>query len=130
MKFHLNQAEGLNLFTAFGDNHLFINQQRYDQPGLLVGPDSIDPDWSDGQFDALSSRHFEVMLALAPEIALLGTGDRQRFPHPSLIAPLINAGIGIEIMDTRAACRTYNILVSEGRKVVIALLMHGQQPQR
>ena len=125
MKFHLNQAEGLNLFTAFGDDHVFINQQRFDQPGLLVSPDSVEPGWFDGSFEQLTTRHFEALLALEPEIALFGTGNRQRFPHPSLIAPLINAGIGIEVMDTRAACRTYNILVSEGRKAVIAMLMHG-----
>ncbi len=124
MKFHLNQAEGLNIFTGYGDDHVLINHQRYAETSLLVMPEAIITDWTvTGGFTALDVHHFEAMLAQCPEVALLGTGNRLRFPHPSLTAPLINAGIGLEVMDSKAACRTYNILASEGRRVVIALLL-------
>lgn len=123
MKFHLNQAEGLNIFTALGDDHVFINQQRYAQPGLLVGAELIDTTWSNGRFDQLTEEHFAKIARLSPEVVLFGTGNRQRFPHPALTAPLINARIGLEIMDSRAACRTYNILVGEGRNAMVALIM-------
>ena len=62
-------------------------------------------------------------VALEPEIVLLGTGDRQHFPHPRLLAPLTERRIGVEVMDTRAACRTFNILVAEGRRVAAALVI-------
>ncbi len=123
MKFHLNQAEGLNLFTGYGEDYVDINQQRHTPQSLLVTPDTIITTWLVTRFDALTTEHFEQILFQQPEIVLLGTGNRPRFPHPRLNAPLINANIGLEVMDTKAACRTYNILASEGRKVLVALLM-------
>ncbi|MDA8224907.1 MAG: Mth938-like domain-containing protein [Betaproteobacteria bacterium] len=122
MKFHLNQAEGLNLFTGYGDGHVFVNQQRHDETSLVVTPEDILRDWCDAGYEQLSPAHFAILRDLHPEVALLGTGTQQRFPHPRLTAPLIDAGIGLEVMDTRAACRTYNILAAEGRRVAIALL--------
>ena len=73
-------------------------------------------------FDALSAEDFKPLAALGVEIVLLGTGRRQRFPHPRLTASLAQAKVGLEVMDTKAACRTYNILVAEARKVALALL--------
>ena len=73
-------------------------------------------------FEALSAEHFEAIAALDPEVVLLGTGRVQRFPHPRLTTALSSRRIGIEAMDTGAACRTYNILMSEGRKVLAALI--------
>ena len=78
--------------------------------------------WAPASFDALAAADFESLLEQRPELVVLGTGDRQRFPHPRLTAALTAVRIGVEAMDTRAACRTYNILMSEGRKVVAALL--------
>ncbi len=123
MKFHLAQPEGLNLFTGYGNDYVNINGQRYAAPSLIVTPDEIIEDWRVGNFAQLNENHFQALLALKPEIALLGTGTTLRFPHPRLSACLTNAGIGLEVMDTGAACRTYNILVAEGRHVVMGLLI-------
>jgi uncharacterized protein len=71
----------------------------------------------------LAEAHFEVIAGLEPEIVLLGTGGRQRFPRPSLLRSLLARGVGVEIMDTAAACRTYNIIMLEGRRVAAALLL-------
>lgn len=123
MKFHLAQPEGLNLFTGYGSDYVNINGQRYDGPSLIVTPDEIIEDWRVLDFAQLNEHHFQALLARKPEIALLGTGTTLRFPHPRLSACLTNAGIGLEVMDTGAACRTYNILVSEGRYAVMGLLI-------
>ena len=80
-------------------------------------------DWNVASFDELSEAHFAYFLDLKPDVLLLGTGARQRFPHPRLYRALTNAGIGLECMNTPAACRTYNILVAEDRKVVAAILI-------
>ena len=123
LKFHLAHAEGLNLFTGYGDDYVIVNQERYTQPSLLITPDNILLDWQVNDFSALQAHHFTAILQQHPEIALLGTGNHLRFPHPRLSATLTNAGIGLEVMDTKAACRTYNILVAEGRRVVVAVLL-------
>ncbi|BBP04245.1 hypothetical protein TPL01_20630 [Sulfuriferula plumbiphila] len=123
MKFHLAQPQGLNLFTGYGNDYVIINGQRYDARSLIVTPDEIIEDWRVGNFSQLNENHFQALLALKPEIALLGTGTTLCFPHPRLSACLTNAGIGLEVMDTGAACRTYNILVAEGRHVVMGLLI-------
>jgi uncharacterized protein len=67
--------------------------------------------------------HIESLLALAPELVLIGTGQKQKFPGASILQPLIHAQIGYEIMDTGAACRTYNVLAGEGRKIVAGLIL-------
>ncbi len=123
MKFHLTHAEGLNLFTGYGDDYVLINRERYTGPSLLVTPDQIENDWKINSFKELQPHHFSVMLEYTPELTILGTGRHLRFPHPKLSAELTDAGIGLEIMDTKAACRTFNILVAEGRRVVLGLLL-------
>lgn len=122
MKFHLNKAEGLNVVTAYGDDYVNINHQRYDNHGVMLTPDTIITDWSAPNFADLSAAHCEWLLTYQPEIILLGTGKHLRFPHPSITAPIAHAHIGLEVMDSQAACRTYNILVSEGRRVMAVLL--------
>jgi uncharacterized protein len=97
-----------------------VNGQRYDS-SLIVMPDQVLP-WDASEFIKMTEEHFEKLKDLRVEILLLGTGPRQRFPHPSLTAPLAAAGIGVEVMDLKAACRTYNILVAEERKVAAALM--------
>ena len=86
-------------------------------------PEQVFDDWQPQGFDALNEGHFDYLLALKPEILLLGTGTQLRFPHPRLYQQLIGAGIGVECMDTAAACRTYNILMGEDRKVVAGILL-------
>ena len=73
--------------------------------------------------DALTADHLALLVGLGREIVLLGTGARLRFPHPEILKPLIQAGIGVEVMDVQAACRTYNILMAEERRIAAALLL-------
>ena len=89
----------------------------------MVTPEQVLSDWQPQGFEALNEAHFDYFLALNPEVVLLGTGARQRFPNPQLIRALTAKGIGVECMDTPAACRTYNILMAEDRKVVAAILL-------
>jgi uncharacterized protein len=77
---------------------------------------------------ALTAEHLAQLTAFPCDVLLLGTGRRQRFPAPALLRPLIESGRGYEIMDTAAACRTYNILVAEGRIVLAALIIEGNTP--
>jgi uncharacterized protein len=90
---------------------------------LIISPSKLIRDWPPQSFEGLNQTHFEQLSELLPEIVLFGSGDRLRWPDPALLAPLINNGIGIEIMDTAAACRTYNILMADGRNFAAALLV-------
>ena len=119
---HLANPGDTKLFTAHGADHVMVNGIRYDS-SIVVTAEEVRSDWPVAGFDALSEAHFDYFLSLAPEVLLLGTGARQRFPHPRLLRALTDAGIALECMDTPAACRTYNILVAEDRKVVAAILL-------
>lgn len=89
---------------------------------LLLSPDKLISDWPVPGISSLGAAHLEPLIALSPDLVLLGTGERLVFPDPAVHALLLQKGIGLEIMDTRAACRTYNIVAMEGRSVVAALL--------
>ncbi|HEY0721385.1 MAG TPA: Mth938-like domain-containing protein [Gammaproteobacteria bacterium] len=89
---------------------------------FIISAESLITDWEPRAIDQLQSSHFAAIVALQPEVVLLGTGARLHFPPPALLAPLMAAGIGCEVMDGAAACRTSNVLNGEGRKVVAALL--------
>jgi uncharacterized protein len=110
------------LFTGHGEGYVAVNGKRYQQP-LVVMAGEVRTDWTATDFDSLTAAHFGYFLALRPEVLLFGTGRKQHFAHPTLYRELISAGISIEFMDTPAACRTYNILVAEDRKVVAAVLI-------
>ena len=122
MKFHLDQRTGLNTFTGYGGGYVLVNNARYER-NLAVLPEAILDNWTTAGFDALAAGDFAEFTGRGLEIVLLGTGARIRFPRPELLRPLIEAGIGVEVMDTPAACRTYNILMGEGRKVAAALIL-------
>jgi uncharacterized protein len=124
MKFHLNTSEG-NVFTGHGADYVRLGVIEY-RENLLVTPERIVTAWAPRGFEALSEGDFAAIAALEPEVALLGTGATLRFPSPRLTRPLIDAGIGLEVMDTPAACRTFNILAAEGRKVVAAVLLDAR----
>lgn len=121
MKFHLENAPGQNRFTGYGPGHVEINKVRH-EVSLVVGADRLLFDWP-SRWEELAAAHFEFLLTLQPEIILLGSGPKQRFPQPGLTRALRDARVGLESMGTPAACRTYNILVNEGRKVIAAVLM-------
>jgi len=118
----LNQAspEGRNLITGYDNQSVKINAVDY-HGNLIITPDSIAP-WSANGFATLTAEDFSSLLRLAPEVVLFGSGHTLRFPHPRLTAALTDAGIGVEVMDTQAACRCYNILMEENRRVVAVLL--------
>ncbi|HEY7904500.1 MAG: Mth938-like domain-containing protein [Burkholderiales bacterium] len=121
MKFHLNTAAG-NTFSGHGHGFVRIGDTEY-RDNLLVTPERVIGGWAPGGFDALCEADFAALAALAPEIALFGSGAAMRFPDPRLTRALVEAHIGLEVMDTPAACRTYNILAAEGRKVAAAVLV-------
>jgi uncharacterized protein len=121
MKLHRSNISGINLFTGYGEGYVMVNSQRHQQ-NLVVLRDRLVIDWQPAGFDSLAAVHFAQLAQLAPEIVLLGTGARLRFPHPELTRALFEARIGLEVMDLQAACRTYNILAAEDRNVAAAML--------
>jgi uncharacterized protein len=120
VKFERETRAGANMVTGYGEGYVLINGERHSR-SLIVTPDRVVA-WEAAGFDALREEHFAELAALGPEIVLLGTGPRLRFPHPRLTQALAAARIGLEVMDLNAACRTYHILVSEDRRVAAALL--------
>ena len=126
MKLHLTTADNNYLITAYGmgDDGRFveINQQRY-MHNLIVMADKLILDWQATDFASLTAAHFAQMVALKPEVVLLGTGEEHQFLHPKIFQNLAAQGIPLECMTTAAACRTYNILMSEGRNVAAILIL-------
>jgi uncharacterized protein len=121
MKIEREQAPGRNAFTGYGPGYVEVNRQRH-AGSVIVSGDSVAP-WPVRSPDQLSREHMKALAAMAPEIVLIGTGTTFTFPDPASLADLHAARIGVEVMDTRAACRTYNILLGEGRNVVAALIV-------
>ena len=122
MKLQSDPHSGANTITGYGDGYVEINQTPYAHAVLLSSDGAISA-WPAQSFDSLEASHFTQMVELKPELILIGTGSKQRFPKPELLKSLILAKIGFEIMDSQAACRTYNILVGEGRQVLLALIV-------
>lgn len=122
MRLQLERSEGLNTFTAYGEGYVSVNGVRH-HGNLAVLPDRLLPDWTQATFETLRVADFELLASLDAEIVLLGTGRQLRFPSPELLRPLLQAQKGLEVMDVPAACRTYNILMAEGRKVAVGLLL-------
>lgn len=121
MKFTL-ELEGGNRIRAYRHGELTVNQTRY-TTSTIVLPDEVLADWPPRDLDALEAGHLAVLYERELEVVILGTGPRLRFPHPAITAGLLARGVGVEVMDTPAACRTYNILMGDGRKVAAALLL-------
>ena len=122
MKLQSDPHSGANTITGYGDGYVEINKAPYAH-AVLLSSDGAISEWPIKTFEDLEPNHFAQMVDLKPELILIGTGNRQRFPKPELLKSLIEAKIGFEIMDSQAACRTYNILVGEGRQVLLALIV-------
>ena len=105
-----------------GTGWVRVGAQEY-RENFVLTPDRVSTGFAPNGFDALAEADFERLLQPVPEMVLLGTGEKQRFLHPRVASPLHRANVGLEVMDTRAACRTYNILVAEGRNVTAALIV-------
>ena len=122
MKFVLDTQAAGYAIQRYETGEIVIGETCY-RESLIVLPDRVIADWPPRSTEDLAERDFERLAELKPEIVLLGTGREQRFPHPSLAQSLMRLQIGFEVMNTAAACRTYNILMAEGRRVAAALFM-------
>ncbi|VVE15359.1 Mth938-like domain-containing protein [Pandoraea anhela] len=126
MKLHQDPSQAaLNTVTGYGPGYVEVNKIRYDQ-SVIIAPEGEVTPWPVSRFDTLDATHFDTLRALAPEVVIFGSGARLRFAHPRLTTALTSQRIGVDSMDTQAACRTYNILMSEGRRVVLALLIETE----
>jgi len=121
MKMRADRIEGRNAIARHGPDGVVVDGVEHTESVLVPWLGGVAA-WSAPTFESLTPEHFARVAALAPEVVVFGSGERLRFPSPALLRPLIDAAIGVETMDTRAACRTYNVLLAEGRKVVAALL--------
>ena len=122
MKLHATSTQQYQTVTGYEQGWIEINAMRFDR-SLLVMPESAPVYWPVASFESLETSDFSAIEALVPDVVILGTGARQRFVHPRLLANLTARRIGVECMDNQAACRTYNILMAEGRKVALALIL-------
>jgi uncharacterized protein len=121
MKFQPDTFLGTNAITRRETGAVWVNGERFEGSVLVPWKGAV-AGWSAERLSALTPAHFEATLALEPELVIFGSGGSLRFVAPALYRALIDARIGLETMDTAAACRTYNVLAAEGRKVVAALL--------
>lgn len=127
MKLHAQALSNVNTVTAYGAGYIDINRVRH-AGSLILAPEGPALAWDAGTLDQLRAAHFAAVLDRQPEVVLIGTGSAQCFLSPLVTLPLAQAGVGFEVMDTAAACRTFNILVAEGRRVVGAFLDPGPAP--
>jgi uncharacterized protein len=124
MKFQPDHAEGVNLIARHEPGRLWVTGRAHEGSVVVPWQGPVLP-WPPQDIHALEREHLDQLLALKPELVILGSGARLRFAPPRLLAGLMGARVGIETMDTAAACRTYNVLASERRKVVAALISNG-----
>jgi uncharacterized protein len=122
MKLHLATAGNRYNFTGYGDGYVLVNQQRFER-SLILLPERVIPDWPVASAADLTPATVAILAQLDVAIVLLGTGRALQFPDPALLKPLARARIGVEVMDTSAACRTFNILMAEDRRVAAAVLV-------
>ncbi len=123
MKLQADQPQSTNVIHATTRHSVSINGQVY-TTSVIVPSDAPLVPWHAATVADLTEAHFDLIVAYRPELVVFGSGPVLRFVHPKLMRQLMAARIGVETMDTQAACRTYNILVSESRKVLAALLIH------
>ena len=122
MKFTLEATSRVNLIRGYSAQEIRIGEQRL-QASCIVSADSVIAEWAPRSFADLAPEHLEAILALKPELVLLGTGLSQRFPPPTIRSAFTARGVGLEVMDLGAACRTFNVLVQEERQVAAALFL-------
>ena len=103
---------------------VLVNQQALDA-SFVLAPNQLVENWGPASVDELEPAHMDALLAMKPSVAILGTGPRQRFPSPAVMAAMLTRGVGLEVMDNAAAARTFNVLATEGRTVVAAFLLPG-----
>jgi uncharacterized protein len=121
MKLQADRIAGQNAIARHGSEGVMVNGVEYTRSVIVPWQGQVAV-WPAHDFAALGAEHFATLIALKPELVIFGSGSRLRFPAPAWLRPLIERRIGFETMDTAAACRTYNVLLAEGRSVVAALL--------
>jgi uncharacterized protein len=121
MQLELERNAG-NFVRAYSDGVLHVGDRAFDRP-VVISVDRIIDTWSPPSPEAMTIVDLALAIELSPEVIILGTGTQQRFPPATLFSEVLGRGIGLEVMDTRAACRTFNILASEYRRVVAALFL-------
>ena len=127
MKLQADRIEGQNAISRHGVEGVVVNGVEHRESVLVPWRGPVLP-WDVAGFEDLKAAHFEAIAALEPELVVFGSGARIRFPSPALLGALMHRRIGLETMDTAAACRTYNVLLTEGRSVVAALLFEAPRP--
>jgi uncharacterized protein len=124
MKFQPDRLEGVNTIQRHEPGAVWVQGQPWRHSVLVPWTGPVQP-WPPADSAALAAGDFDAVLALAPDLVVFGSGARLKFVAPALYRGLIERRIGLETMDTAAACRTFNVLVSEGRSVVAALIVGG-----
>jgi uncharacterized protein len=127
MKMRAERMEGQNAIARYGPDGVVVNGVTWTESVVVPWTGAV-LSWQAASFEALAPAHFARLAALEPELVIFGSGPRLRFPAPALLRPLIEARIGFETMDTAAACRTYNVLLAEGRSVLAGLLFNAAPP--
>jgi len=128
MRFTLQTGSALNYVRAYSASEVVIGD-RIIRSSVIVTASELVTDWPPRTVGELRDEHLATVFALAAEVVLLGTGRRQEFPSAAILATAARAGVGLEVMDTAAACRTYNVLVQEERRVAAALMLSaGARP--
>jgi uncharacterized protein len=122
VKLHSDPQSSLNTITGYGIGYIEVNSKVYPH-ALIVQPEGEISPWPVSAFADLSSDNLASLCVFKPELIIIGTGKKQQFLKPELIKPFIQAKIGFEMMDSQAACRTYNILMNEGRQVLAAIIL-------
>lgn len=121
MEFEIDNGNAIYQIQTYKDGCITVSGQRY-TASLIVLPDQLINPWGPNSFEDLKPEHFQMIIPYHPQVVLFGSGNRIRFPLPALYSVLMKERIGVEVMDTAAACRTYQILMSEGRRVAALLL--------
>jgi uncharacterized protein len=124
MKFTQQSTQGANLIRRYGADYIVIGEVEI-RSSCIVSAATLTRDWPPRSVDELTSEHLAPLFALAPEVVVLSTGAAQKFPRAALRAEFATRKIGLEVMEIGAACRTYNVLVGEERKVLAAMLLPG-----
>ncbi len=122
MKLNLDPAATAQFVRAYGPEGILVGERWY-RSSLVVAATGVRENWPPKSVESLTNAHVAGLIELRPQVLLLGSGMRQRFPSREVLAPLYEARIGFEVMDTAAACRSYNLLLAEGREVVAALIL-------
>ena len=122
MKLSEDYSEGSHIIHSYEPDKIVVNSQTFTK-SLLVSNNAVNENWNINHISQMTHQHWLDIIQLKPEVILIGTGQKITFPHPSSYSPAIEQGIGVEFMDSGAACRTYNILLSEDRFVVAGIIL-------